>query len=105
MVGVGKGDVDEATVGVAVGFDDFGEVVEDEIGADVGTGVGVKVGTGVGVKVGDKSSDLKVAMQPVQEVGKKYVPEFAVSLVVDILINSASVKGVPKFSACPLDKA
>jgi hypothetical protein len=71
----------------------------------VGVWVGERVGFGVGVEGEDTSLDLKVAMQPVQDVFIKFVPEFAISLVVDILTNSASDMYVPKFFAWPLDNA
>ena len=107
-VGVGVGVAVGVGVGVAVGVG-VGVAVGVGVGVAVGVGVGVAVGVGVGVAVGvgvgvaDASSDLKVAMQPAQEVDKKFVPEFAVSLVVDILTNSASEMYVPKVFACPLD--
>ncbi len=75
------------------------------VGDGVGEGEGVGVGEGEGVGVGGTTPVLKVAMQPAQEVDIKYVPEFAVSLVVETLTNSASDKYVPKLVACPLDNA
>jgi hypothetical protein len=124
MVGFGEGEGDKVTFGVVALVEiGVGEVAVFEVGVGVGVtvsvgvgvtvsvGVGVTVSVGVGVTVsvgvgvGDVSSDVKVAMQPAQEVDKKFVPEFAVSLVVDILVNSASDTYVPNACTCPLDKA
>jgi hypothetical protein len=108
-VGFGEGEGDKVTFGVValveVGVGVEAAVFEVGVGVRVTVSVGVGVTVSVGVGVGDVSSDLKVAMQPAQEVDKKFVPEFAVSLVVDTLVNSASDTYVPNAFACPLDKA
>jgi hypothetical protein len=89
---------------VDVGFG-VGLGLGDELGIGDGDGLGEGESEGVGLGVGVTSTDLKVAMQPAQDVFIKFVPEFAVSLIVDILANSPSDKYVPKFFDCPLDNA